>query len=150
PKKGVDMLKVEKIANGTVIDHITAGRGLRVLDILNIKSGYTGKVALVMNAPSDKMGTKDIVKIAGKHIDDNTADRIALVAPEASLNIVKEYEVVEKRNVKLRERLIGIIKCPNPKCITNHESMESDFRVDGDAVRCMYCERPFKPQEISV
>lgn len=143
------MLKVEKIANGTVIDHITAGKGLRVLEILNIKVDYPGRVALVVNAPSDKMGKKDIVKIADKHIDDKTADMIALVAPKASLNIVKEYEVIEKRTVKLRERLTGIAKCPNPKCITNHESMDSDFKLDGDGLRCMYCERLFAPHEVS-
>ncbi len=143
------MLKVEKIANGTVIDHIASGKGLRVLEILNIKSGYPGRVALVMNASSDKMGKKDIVKIADKHIDDKTADRIALISPEASLNIVKEYEVVEKRNVKLRDRLSGIGKCPNPKCITNHEAMESDFKLEDKGVRCTYCERPFKPEEVS-
>ena len=143
------MLKVEKIANGTVIDHIKAGKGLRVLQILNIQVDYPGKVALVMNVPSNKMGVKDIVKIADKHIDEKTADRIALIAPDASLNIIKDFEVVEKRKVKLRNRLSGIATCPNPNCITNQEKIESDFKFDGKGVRCLYCERLFKPEELS-
>lgn len=143
------MLKVEKIANGTVIDHIKPGKGPRVLQILGIGADYSGKVALVMNAPSNKMGKKDIVKIADKHIDDKTADRIALVAPEASLNIIKDFEVIEKRHVKLRQRLSGIAKCPNPNCITNHERMESDFKLEEKGARCLFCERLFRPDELS-
>ncbi len=143
------MLKVEKIANGTVIDHIKAGKGLRVLQILNIQVDYPGKVALVMNVPSNKMGTKDIVKISDKHIDEKTADRIALIAPDASLNIIKDFEVIEKRKVKMRNRLTGIAVCPNPNCITNHEKIETDFTLEERGTRCLYCERLFKPEELS-
>ncbi len=143
------MLKVEKIDNGTVIDHIQAGKGLRVLQILNIQVGYHGKVALLMNTTSSKMGKKDIVKIADKHIDDKTADKIALIAPDASLNIIKNFEVIEKRHVKLRSRLVGVAACPNPNCITNHEKMESEFKLEGNGIRCFYCERLFKPEELS-
>lgn len=143
------MLKVEKIENGTVIDHIKAGKGPRVLEILCIQTDYPGKVALVMNVPSNKMGKKDIVKISDKHIDEKSADRIALIAPEASLNIIKNSEVIEKRKVKLRSRLNGIAKCPNPNCITNHEKMETDFKLEAKGARCAYCERLFKPEELS-
>jgi aspartate carbamoyltransferase regulatory subunit len=143
------MLSVEKIENGTVIDHIKAGKGLRVLQILNIQVDYPGRVALVMNVPSGKIGKKDIVKIADKHIDEKSADKIALIAPEASLNIIKNFEVMEKRQVKLREKLVGVAACPNPNCITNHERMESAFKLDGKGIRCLYCERLFKPEELS-
>jgi aspartate carbamoyltransferase regulatory subunit len=143
------MLKVEKIPNGTVIDHISAGKGLRVLEILGIRAGYPGKVALVMNGPSNKMGKKDILKIGGKHIDERTADRIALISPDATLNIIKEFEVVEKRKVKLRSRLTGIARCPNPNCITNHEQMASDFKLEEKNLRCAYCERLFMPDELT-
>ncbi len=145
----MSMLKVEKIADGTVIDHIPAGKGLRVLQILNIQAGYLGRVALLMNTTSKKMGKKDIVKIADKHIDDKTADKIALIAPEASLNIIKNFEVIEKRQVKLRSKLVAVAACPNPNCITNHERMESEFKVEERGIRCSYCERLFKPEELS-
>jgi aspartate carbamoyltransferase regulatory subunit len=143
------MLKVEKIVDGTVIDHIKAGKGLRVLDILNIHEDYAGNVALMMNAPSKKMGKKDIVKISEKHIDDKTADRIALISPGASFNSIKNSKIVEKRTVKLRDRLAGVAKCPNPNCITNHERIETDFHVEQKGVRCFHCERVFKPEELS-
>ncbi len=143
------MLKVEKIEDGTVIDHIRAGKGPRVLEILNIHEDYQGNVALVMNAPSKKMGKKDIVKISGKHVDDKTADRIALISPEASINIIKGSKIVEKRTVKLHSRLIGLAKCPNPNCITGHEQIGTDFKVEGKGIRCFYCERLFKPEELT-
>lgn len=143
------MLVVEEIEEGTVIDHILAGRGLRVLEILGIGENYRARVALVMNVPSKRMGKKDIVKIEGKFIDEKSANRIAVVAPEASLNIIKEGKVVEKRNVKLPSKLVGVFKCPNSKCITNAEHVETVFGVEpGPKMRCAYCERLFAPDEL--
>ena len=146
------MLKVEKIESGTVIDHIRAGRGLDVLEILGINSSYQGRVALVMNVPSKRMGKKDIVKIEGKHIDEHTADKIALIAPEATLNIIKNSNVSEKRVLKMPTNFVGILKCLNPKCITNHERADTIFSVEkesgGTFLRCAFCERAFPADEL--
>ncbi|MBI4399192.1 aspartate carbamoyltransferase regulatory subunit [Candidatus Micrarchaeota archaeon] len=141
-------LSVEKIENGTVIDHITPGKGLRVLGILQIDSEYKGRVALVMNVPSKHIGKKDIVKIEGKLIDDKTADKIALISPNATLNLIKNSEVIEKRNVKLPKVLTAAFKCPNPKCITNAELVETKFLVEKETLKCYFCERYFKAEEL--
>ncbi len=145
-------LSVEKIEDGSVIDHITAGHGLRVLNILRIDEKYAGRVALVMNVPSKTMGKKDIVKIEGKFIDEKTADKIAVIAPQATLNIIKKGEVVSKDMVEIPSKLIGVFRCPNPKCITTSEKIETDFEVEkGErepGMRCAYCERKFTPEEL--
>lgn len=145
-------LTVEKIEDGSVIDHITAGYGMRVLNILRIDEKYAGRVALVMNVPSKRMGKKDIVKIEGKFIDEKTADKIAVIAPQATLNIIKKGGVVSKDQVEIPSRLAGVFKCPNPKCITNAEKIETDFEVEkrekGPSMRCAYCERMFAPEEL--
>ncbi|MEM3031276.1 MAG: aspartate carbamoyltransferase regulatory subunit [Candidatus Micrarchaeia archaeon] len=142
-------LAVEKIENGTVIDHITAGKGLRVLDILGIRSGFEGRAALVMNVPSKKMGRKDIVKVEGKFLDEKDVDKIAVIAPQATLNIIRNGEVKEKRAVRLPSFISGVFRCPNPKCVTNFERMSSRFAVErGPMMRCSYCERAFSPDEL--
>jgi len=141
-------LTVEKIENGTVIDHITAGKGLRVLDILGIRAGFEGRAALVMNVPSKKMGRKDIVKVEGRFLDEKDVDKIAVIAPQATLNIIKGGEVKEKGSVKLPRAIAGVFRCPNPKCITNFERIPSRFNVErGPRMRCAYCERMFAPDE---
>ncbi|MBM3228961.1 aspartate carbamoyltransferase regulatory subunit [Candidatus Parvarchaeota archaeon] len=142
-------LSVEKIENGTVIDHITAGCGPRVLEILGIKDGFAGKVALIMNVPSKKLGKKDIVKIEGKPIDEKTADRIALLCPQATLNIVKNSELSEKRTVRLPRAMQGVLKCPNPRCVTNFEKIATIFSTEKDGIRCGFCERVFGAQELA-
>ncbi|VVB66002.1 Aspartate carbamoyltransferase regulatory chain [Candidatus Gugararchaeum adminiculabundum] len=141
-------INVEPIESGSVIDHIKAGRGLKVLRILGISEEFTGRVALVMNVTSKAMGKKDIVKIEGIHIDEKTADKISLIAPNASLNIVKNSKVVEKRKVVMPEVLIGVAKCPNPKCISSFESSETRFKVEKMGLRCAFCERVFQPEEL--
>jgi aspartate carbamoyltransferase regulatory subunit len=142
------MLTVEEIESGTVIDHIRHGKGLRVLEILEIAGDYQSRVALVMNVPSNKMGKKDIVKVEGKHISEKLIDKIALIAPEASINLIQNSKVIEKRAVKLHSKLVGVVKCPNPKCITNTENIESVFVIEGDRARCAFCERLFKSEEL--
>jgi aspartate carbamoyltransferase regulatory subunit len=105
-------LIVEKIENGTVIDHIPAGLGLKVLDILKIDRSYEARVALMMNVPSKKVGKKDIVKVEGKLLDDKSVNKIALVAPNATLNIIKNSNVVEKKIVQLPKELRGALSVP--------------------------------------
>ena len=142
-------LTVEKLYDGTVIDHIPAGNGLTVLGILHIDEDYHGRVALVMNVPSKAMGKKDIVKIQGKHIEGKTADKIAVIAPKATLNLIKKGKVVEKRKVTLPEKMVGVFNCPNSKCVTNLEKMQTRFStVGGNKYRCTYCERVFTGEEL--
>lgn len=143
-------LVVEKIENGTVIDHIPAGAGLKVLEILKI-GGTNYKVALLMNVPSRRLGKKDIVKIAEKQLDEREVNKIALVAQSATLNIIRNGEVVEKSEVRIPKSLVGVSRCPNPKCITNGEKMETRFsQEDKDRFRCGYCEMLFEAKELVV
>lgn len=142
-------LSVEKIKNGTVIDHIEAGRGLHVMSLLGVSFGYEGILALVMNVPSKSMGRKDILKIDGKRVDQKDVDKISVVAPRATFNIITDSNVVEKRKVSLPERLLAAFKCPNPKCVTNSEKVETCFSVEkGPRMRCGHCERLFPPAEL--
>ena len=141
-------LTVEKIESGTVIDHIRAGLGMRVLQMIGVGTGYAGRVALLMNVPSKRIGKKDMLKIEGKHIDEKTIDKISLISPDATINLVKGGEVIEKRNVKMPSELRGAFKCPNPKCITNMEKVDTRFRVEKAGLRCRYCERVFKADEL--
>ena len=142
-------LTVEKIENGTVIDHIPAGNGLTVLKILEIGKDYLGRIALVMNVPSKALGKKDIVKIEGKQIDEKSADKIAVIAPKATLNFIKKGSVVEKRRVELPEKMVGVFDCPNSKCVTNLETMQTRFLVEEEnTYRCAYCERVFTGEEL--
>ncbi|RUM33669.1 MAG: aspartate carbamoyltransferase regulatory subunit [Archaeoglobus sp.] len=139
-------LAVSKIKCGTVIDHINAGKALLVLRILGIKPGCSERVLIAMNVPSKKMGKKDIVKVEGKYIGEKELDRIALISPNATINLIDEYEVSEKRRVELPSTVEGILTCPNKNCITNSkEPIKSKFHIrrSGESVRavCHYCGR---------
>ena len=143
-------LLVEKIAEGTVIDHIRAGAGNRVLQVLSASYPLSKMAALIINAPSKKFGRKDIVKIEGVFIDEKTANRIALISPTATLNIIRKSKVADKHHVVMPRALSGLLKCPNPKCITNFERAETTFtHVDNDHLRCRHCERLFAPEELT-
>lgn len=139
-------LRVTPIRNGTVIDHIPAGMSLKVLKILGItgeKSDST--VTVAMRVTSKKKKLKDIVKVEDRELEKREVDKIALVAPKATINIIRNYDVKEKHKVKLPEVARGILKCDNPNCITNlREPVETEFVVISDSpvrLRCTYCER---------
>lgn len=138
-------IKVKKIKNGTVIDHITAGQALNVLKILGITKEYSKTtVTVAMNVPSKKVGLKDIVKVEGREIEADELDKISLISPEATINIIRDYVVIEKKKVSLPEMVEGVLKCDNPNCITNYEAMNSRFTVEKKnpiKLRCIYCER---------
>jgi aspartate carbamoyltransferase regulatory subunit len=140
-----EQLKIKKIHDGTVIDHIAAGYALDVLKILGVtgKEGYT--VSVLMNVPSKRLGRKDIVKIEGRELKPEEVDKIALIAPRATINIVRNFEVMEKKVVKLPSEIYGIVKCANPTCITNSkEPIRSTFLVEGNEdlhLKCYYCGR---------
>ena len=133
-------LRVSKIRNGTVIDHIRAGQALNVLAILGIDGASGETVSVGINVPSDRMGNKDIVKVEGRELSQDEVDVLSLISPEATINIVREYEVVEKQYLERPERVVGVLSCPNHNCITNaDEPVETAFEVLDDGVRCEYC-----------
>ncbi|MCX8167037.1 MAG: aspartate carbamoyltransferase regulatory subunit [Candidatus Micrarchaeota archaeon] len=142
-------ITVEEIDNGIVIDHIPAGKGVLVMQLLDIDQNYKGMVALVMNVRSNKFGKKDIVKLQGKTMNQKIFDKIALVAPTATINIIKDFKVIEKRKVAIPQKLVDVSRCPNPKCITNFESVETIFlNLNDSFFRCYYCERVFEREEL--
>ena len=145
-------IKVKKIKNGTVIDHITAGQALNVLKILGIAKEYPKTtVTVAMNVPSSKVGLKDIVKVEGRELKAEEADKISLIASNATINIIRDYEVVEKKKVSIPEAIEGVLKCANPNCVTHFEEMRSKFTVmmkNPIKLRCLYCERVMKEEEI--
>lgn len=139
-------LKVVPIKNGTVIDHITAGQALNVLKILEINARTDAVVSVVMNVRSKKMGRKDIVKVEDRELKPEEVDKIALIAPNATINIIRDSEVIEKHKVYLPKSIEGIIRCANPNCISNaeREPVISKFITVSEnppLFRCFYCER---------
>jgi aspartate carbamoyltransferase regulatory subunit len=139
-KKG---MRVRSIKHGTVIDHITAGQALNVLRILGISGTSTAVVSVAMNVPSGVLGLKDIVKVEDRELKEEEVDRISLIAPNATINIIRDFEVIEKHKVELPERLEGVVKCDNPNCISNtNEPVISKFAVNKKPVelRCIYCD----------
>ncbi len=136
-------LSVSAIENGTVIDHIPAKTLFKVIQILGLDH-IDNQITFGTNLDSKKLGKKAIIKISDKFFEDEDINRIALVAPEAKLNIIRGYEVVEKKVVEVPDIIIGIAKCMNPKCITNHENIKTKFRVVSKksvALKCLYCEK---------
>jgi aspartate carbamoyltransferase regulatory subunit len=133
-------LRVSKIRNGTVIDHVTAGQALNVLAILGIDGTAGESVSVGMNVPSGRLGRKDILKVEDRELSQSEVDVLSLIAPEATINIVREYEVVEKNRVERPERVVGVLSCPNHNCITNaEEPIASKFAVVPEGLRCEYC-----------
>lgn len=145
-------LIVSKIKDGTVIDHIPAGRALAVLKVLGIKGNEGTRVALVMNVESEKMKIKDIVKIDGRSISEKEAELITLIAPTATINIIKNYEVVEKRKLNIPEKVEGLLKCPNPSCVTNNDVEAKSRFVRESAsplvLKCDYCETYITEEDV--
>ena len=143
-------LIVTKIKNGTVIDHIPAGRALEVLKILKVNK--QDKIALVMNVESKKMGKKDIIKIENKEVDEKEANLITLIAPTATINIIRDYEVVEKKKLKIPEVVKGIIRCTNLTCITNNdiEAIPVFVKISEKPLKmkCVYCDTIIDENEI--
>lgn len=136
-------LLVSRIKEGTVIDHITGGHALDVVKILGITGRTNGIVLIAMHVPSKQLGTKDIVKVEGRELEPEEVDKIALLAPHASINIIRDYKVVDKKCVKLPDVILGTLKCGNPTCISNsNEPVQPKFYVKSQeplVLRCHYC-----------
>lgn len=142
-------LAVAALQNGTVIDHIPSSMLFKAVKILGIASLQT-HVTIGNNLSSSKLGTKGIIKVADVLFPESTLNRIALIAPTAKVNIIRDFEVVEKRQVVLPDTIVGIVKCSNPKCITNNEPMKTRFEVIDRAdvtIRCHYCGHSLKSKD---
>lgn len=139
---------VSAIENGTVIDHIPTERTYQVANLLELQNLDT-IVTIGYNYPSKKIGKKGIIKIENKFFNDEEISRLSVVAPNVVLNVIKNYEVVEKKRVKMPDVLRGIVRCNNPKCVTNNEPMDTVFHVANEqngVIKCHYCD---KEQQIS-
>lgn len=141
------MSKIERlvaaIKNGTVIDHIPAEKTYQVASLLELQKLNT-PVTIGNNYPSKKLGSKGIIKISDKFFTDEEISRLSVVAPKVVLNIIRDYEVVEKKTVEIPDELRGIVKCNNPKCITNNEPMETVFNIvdkEQGILKCHYCDK---------
>jgi aspartate carbamoyltransferase regulatory subunit len=134
-------LLISTIRNGTVIDHITAGEALNVLKILGITGSTPECLSIATNVASGQIGNMDIVKIENRELLQDEVDRIALIAPKATINIIRNYEVFEKKGVTIPQHLKGVVRCPNPGCISNtKEPIQSAFEVTRKGLQCEYCD----------
>ena len=145
-------LNVSALKNGTVIDHIPADRLFDVLNILKLQK-VTSMITFGTNLDSNQLGKKGIIKIAEVYFDEHDLSKIALIAPNAKLNIIKDYRVVEKYNVQLPDEIAGFVKCFNPRCVTNHENIPTRFIVMGEErlkLLCYYCEKVTTEEHIEI
>lgn len=150
---GKDKLIVTKIENGTVIDRIPPGKALRILDVLGIDANYPYTVALAIRVQSKKMSLKDVVKIKGKELTEKEIHKLSFIAPGATVNIIKDFEVQKKVVLEIPEHVEEFIKCLNPNCVSNsHEPITSSFDIISKEpliLRCIYCDRVIEDQYLS-
>ncbi|NQU34210.1 MAG: aspartate carbamoyltransferase regulatory subunit [Bacteroidetes bacterium] len=145
-------LKVSAIRNGTVIDHIPSEKSFQVLRMLNLDT-YSNQIYFGTGLESQKFGKKGIIKISEKYFADEEISKIALVAPSATLIEITDYEVTKKEQVHLPEYVEKIVKCFNPKCVTNIQDVKTNFRVITDyngemKLACHYCEKTMSKENI--
>ena len=145
-------LLVRRIKDGTVVDHIENGKALIVLRVLDITGREGNVVTVALNVPSSKHVKKDIIKVENKFLEKVETDKLALIAPHATINIIRDYKLIEKRKINLLDSIIGIFDCPNLNCVTNSEE---DIRSTIDIIdkekillRCKYCARTITIDEI--
>jgi aspartate carbamoyltransferase regulatory subunit len=144
-------LKVSAIENGTVIDHIPAKNVFQVIKILGLED-FDNQILFGINLDSQKYGKKGIIKVSNKYFEPQEINKIALAAPSATLIVIKDFEVIEKKNVSVPDEIVKIVKCFNPNCITNHEKIPTQFTVlskDNLRLRCHYCEKVTSQDDIS-
>ena len=145
-------MQVATLENGSAIDHIPPTELFKVARLLGLEY-MNNTITIGNNFQSKKMGCKGVIKIADKFFEEDEINRIALVAPNVVLNVIRDYEVVEKKTVTLPDELVGLVKCNNPKCITNNEPMPSRFEVidkENGTIKCHYCERKINKEDIII
>jgi aspartate carbamoyltransferase regulatory subunit len=144
------LLEVAALKNGTAIDHIPPEQLFKVTQLLELQK-ENNRITIGNNLLSKKMGRKGIVKIADRYFSEDEINRIALIAPNVVLNLIRDYKVVEKKKVHLTDKIIDIVKCNNPKCISNNEPVASHFKVidrENVTIKCHYCERKINREDI--
>lgn len=146
-------LKVAALCNGTVIDHIPSDKLFKVVSILHLDT-CLNQITLANNLESAKIGSKGLIKISDRAFAEDETNKIALIAPNAKINIIRDFQVVEKRPLSLPEEIREIVQCGNPNCITNHQTVTTRFRVlnnDGEIMlKCHYCEREVRRDEVKI
>ena len=147
-------LLVRRIKDGTVIDHINEGKGLSVLEALEIDGSRGNVITIALNMPSGKLKKKDMIKVEGRFLEDDDTNKLAVIAPSSTVNIIKDYKLVEKRRVSLPNQIEQIFRCSNPDCITNsQEHIESTMEVmdkDNLVLKCRYCGRILDVNDLKV
>ena len=145
-------LLVRRIKDGTVIDHIESGKALLVLRTLDITGKEGNVITVALNVPSSKHNKKDIIKVENRFLEKNETNKLALIAPHATINIIKDYKLVEKRKIQLPDSIIGVFKCTNLKCVTNSDEYIKPILniIDKDKIvlRCKYCFRTLTVNEL--
>lgn len=144
---------VSAICNGTVIDHIPAGQALSIIKFLKL-TGHNRQVTLGLNLPSSHLGYKDLIKVEERTLSSEETSQVAILAPEATVNLIENFSVKNKFKVTLPKRIEGVISCPNPRCISNHETAVSKISVlqrwrGNIRLQCHYCRKTFSQEEIS-
>jgi aspartate carbamoyltransferase regulatory subunit len=136
-------MKVSALQNGTVIDHIPSNKLMAVVNLLHLEH-VSNPVTVGYNLKSKKMGKKSLIKIADRFFTDEEINQLSVISPNVTLSIIRNYEVVEKKQIKMPDDLLGIVHCTNPKCITNNEPMKTLFHVvdkEKGILKCHYCEK---------
>jgi aspartate carbamoyltransferase regulatory subunit len=146
-------LIVSAIDSGTVIDHIPAKSVMQVVRILGLED-FENTILIGTNFDSKKLEKKGIIKVKGKFFKPEIINKIALVAPQATLTIIENYDVKDKTVVEVPEDIIGLVKCANPKCISNHEEITTEFKVvnktNGLKLKCHFCEKTFGQEDMRI
>ena len=137
-------LVVRALENGTVLDHIPAENVYKAIDLLNLR-GVESQITIGINLASKLYGRKGIIKIADRFFEDDELNRLALIAPKATVNVIRDFKVVEKKKITMPKEIIGMAKCMNPKCVTNHQPIKTRFTTiaKGDEISllCHFCEK---------
>jgi len=142
---------VARLRHGTVVDHLSPGMALKALELIGVPQVSAALIGV--NLYSEKMGRKDILKLENLELTEDQVQRLAVLGPHASVCVIRDYEIVRKIQVKLPDRIAGVLRCPNPSCITNHDRLETRFDVERESptvVRCHYCERLIRESEFTL
>ena len=147
-------LMVRRIKDGTVIDHINEGKGLKVLEALEIDGSDGYVITIALNVPSGMLKKKDMIKVEGRFMEDGDTNKLAVIAPSSTVNIIKDYKLVEKRRVSLPNQIEEIFRCSNPDCITNsQEHIESTMEVidkEDLVLKCRFCGRNLDVNDLRI
>ncbi|MBN2067252.1 MAG: aspartate carbamoyltransferase regulatory subunit [Candidatus Diapherotrites archaeon] len=144
-----DDIRLTPISNGTVLDHLPVGTALRIIEILGLEKAEDA-VTVAINTESKSLGRKDLMFIEGKALTKEEIDKIGLIAENGTMNIIEKKEVKKKEKISLPKQASGLIKCVNPKCITNIESLPTKFTLTQNPLKakCQYCEKTISGEEI--